>query len=349
MPAPAEPKFHHYVPRFLLQRFACRERKGQHYVAVIDKHTGRRFSPNVASIMGETHFNRIVLKDGSFFSIESFTAHIDDLAAPVVAKVVEARSLAGLDVEERATLCMFVALQMLRGTGMRNMFVDMAAQLRDKMASLYGEEALPDEIAEAPDEDARKHHGIILALQGIQPYSQILSGKHMILMQPPESETYLLGDNPVVLDNAQPQNTFWGNLGLVSEGIEAYLPLAPTLQLGLWCPSVRHRMREHVASARQDSNQIRALSLIGVGGLRARAAAGHAVIEEKVRYGEAVIQAVEAGAPVTATSPNMQRHNALQINTAERFVVAADEDFSFIETVVGSSQHAKRGRRLSAI
>lgn len=346
MPNPAEPKFHHYIPRFILQRFSHRQQRDESYVAVMDKLTGRRFSPNIDGIMGETHFNRIALKNGDYFSLEGFTASIDNIAAPVVAKLVDARSLAGLDNDDRAKLCMSVALQMLRGTGPRNMFVDAVAQLRAKLASVYGEANLPDEVAHLPNEDDRKREGIVLTLQSIEPYSDILLGKDMLLMHPPRGETYLLGDNPVVLDNSGPRHPIFGNLGLVSEGIEIYVPLSPTLQLCFWCPSIRRLMQEHAQSARHVTRQIQALTVLGATDVCVKAIHERATFDAMAQYAESINTAIATGTPFEVPSQCMQRYNSLQVTTAERYVIAADEEFSFVEMVVRSSPHAKRGRRM---
>lgn len=100
------PRYNHYVPRFILDNFAS---NGQ--LSILDKHTLKRFKLPPYRAMGEKDFNNVRVGD-DILSFENRFTFIEDKAAPVIAEVVQRKSLASLGPMDQATL--FVVTQLLR-------------------------------------------------------------------------------------------------------------------------------------------------------------------------------------------------------------------------------------------
>ncbi|MER9965560.1 DUF4238 domain-containing protein [Mesorhizobium sp. M0060] len=83
----SDAKLHHYVPQFMLRRFAIERRPGKYFANVFDKSTGRAFPANIDGLFGETHFNRVNTPFG-VVSVEGNMASIESAAAPVIVTVI---------------------------------------------------------------------------------------------------------------------------------------------------------------------------------------------------------------------------------------------------------------------
>src|ERR1039458_9939768 len=88
------PRFNHYVPKFILENFADNGK-----LSIFDKHTLRQFKLPPYRAMGEKDFTNVRIGD-EVLSFENRFAYIEDQAAPVVAQVVQRRSLAFLNPME---------------------------------------------------------------------------------------------------------------------------------------------------------------------------------------------------------------------------------------------------------
>ena len=105
------PRFNHYVPKFVLENFA-----EDGMLSILDKHTLKQFKLPPYRAMGEKDFTNVRIND-EILSFENKFACIEDQAAPVIAKIVQQRSLAFLDPINEAILHTFVILQLLRSKG----------------------------------------------------------------------------------------------------------------------------------------------------------------------------------------------------------------------------------------
>lgn len=113
------PKYHHYVPRFVLRRFSSDE-TDTGLVHVFDKTTKSRFESTPARAFASNHFYRIdssSTTNGDELTIESHLANAESAVAPII-RDFEATPRR-LDVEAITHVIHFVALQFLRSPGWR--------------------------------------------------------------------------------------------------------------------------------------------------------------------------------------------------------------------------------------
>jgi hypothetical protein len=102
------PRFNHYVPKFILDNFA-----DSGMLSILDKHTLKQFKLPPYRAMGEKDFTNVRFGD-KILSFENKFTSIEDRAAPIIAQIVERRSLAFLDPMDEAILHTFVVVQLLR-------------------------------------------------------------------------------------------------------------------------------------------------------------------------------------------------------------------------------------------
>jgi hypothetical protein len=99
----AEPKSHHYVPRFYLRGFTGE--KGKLFAA--NRPTRHSFRPPPEGVAAENYFNRIDLEGMDKNELEKVLAEFEGEMGPALERVKEAKSLA--EEEDRAHIMNFMA------------------------------------------------------------------------------------------------------------------------------------------------------------------------------------------------------------------------------------------------
>lgn len=102
---------HHYVPQFLLRKFAAVKRN-QYYVHTFDKQTGKVFRPNVRNIASEIGFYDVKL-GSEILTFETKFHGIEDGFKEILEHIVETRSVTSLREEQRQLVSCFAAAQMV--------------------------------------------------------------------------------------------------------------------------------------------------------------------------------------------------------------------------------------------
>lgn len=226
----------HHVPQMLQEAFARPGKGKKSQVHVFDKQSGRAFQTSPENLLKARDFNTFE-QDGTTLCLEDGIGEIEDKAAPVLRRVIAARSLAGLGVAERAILATFAALQRLRGVSMRADMLDVDRQIRDRLRRDGHDPDVIPQLDGGDDPLQVKLTALRLISGQLDAFAQAFAAKIMLLVAAAPGETFLLGDTPVTLANHN-EADLQGNLGLEVEGIEIYLPIAPDLTLAFWCPSL---------------------------------------------------------------------------------------------------------------
>lgn len=137
-----EPRRHHLLPRFYLQRWAVKDR-----VRVIDLERGRNAyetAPERAAI--ETDFYRLPDTDGvSPVYWEAWLSQVEGHAASVF-KALDTDRPGDLDEEQHQWLALFLATQMTRGRKAREKRRAMLAEELTQVLDASGPENLADEL-----------------------------------------------------------------------------------------------------------------------------------------------------------------------------------------------------------
>ncbi len=280
--------------------------------------------------MVQKDFNSIETDRGTL-SLEHFISQIESRAAPIVRRIIDTKAAGALSADDREILFTFVALQFIRGTGHRAQFQDIAGKLRDELER----RGIPPEHnpIRVPDDKAAKLaalHGIATA---IPEFSQHLRSKDIVVFKAPPDHEFIIGDNPVVMDNHR-EFRFGGNLGLAVPGIEIYLPLNAQLTLGLWAPDLVNDIRATIRSARKARDEQLVLRTLGAGTCYQQTVAFTQLLDSKIAYAENLLREVESGGPVLCDVDNMDRFNSMQVVYAERYLASASGRFDLAKRML---------------
>ena len=334
----------HYVPKFILRNFLANGRDPKKdQVHVFSKKDGRGFLTSIDNIMAERRFHDFMSADEIMASFEGVACRLEDEVLPTYRRIIETRSLQRTP-EERESLGLLVAFQMLRTRSGRDWFADLD-QLLDKKLKKLGTSIEQLEGYEPLTEDRLKRNHVEFIRHSLGKFTAIIAAKDMVLMQAPVRRSFYLSDNPVSLNNSFPKTPFHGNLGIGVVGIEIYLPLSADLMLAAWCPSIIRGLREvHAEQMRNISSMVLSPTLMGN---------PHAeeidVLLEKMRgyrdHLSTFFQAIGMGQPILLTSDNMDYNNSMQVSDARRHIVCPQDDFALAREFM--EQHPRSsGRRL---
>lgn len=228
-----ETKKQHYVPRFLLRNFTTSNKKNQLFV--FNKRTGKKFKTSPEQIAHENRFYDFELKNGTV-SLESLFTDIETRTAPIIRKIIENGNLLKITNEEKEYLSIFILYQQGRTKHAFEEFKNnlMRPYLKNilKLISPPPEGINIDDIDVKIDDDFCK----IFVLKSTEiiaiKFHQEISCRDWILFKKAEGTSFIIGDHPVIMDNNISLKPY-GNLGLLSPGVEIYMPLSSEFLLGI--------------------------------------------------------------------------------------------------------------------
>lgn len=226
-------KKQHYVPQFLLRRFASALRKNPKLWA-LDKATGDVRLSSIHDIGHENYFYEHCADDGNRVELEGLMAGIDSIGAQIVSRILTT-GVFQLSLKDFVWLSYFVACQMLRTPMIRNEMEN----LRQMIIYRWGPNVRAGDDQRTVGEYGPKDSKLssLLAIQNVPEFAKILQTKVWTLSEAPSGNPFVIGDNPVTRHNMIDR---WprGNLGLNNKGIELYLPLSPTYCIHIICPDL---------------------------------------------------------------------------------------------------------------
>lgn len=333
----------HYVPKLILRNFLSNEAKEQ--VTVFDKKTGKTFTPNIAGIMAERRFHDFQVSEEYIASFEQTAGRVEDAILPTYRRILKERRL-NHSAEEQAHLAMLVAFQFLRTRRQRDRFVEMEEMISAKLTQLGGK--LEDlEGYEPLTEDRLKHQHTSFIVDAIKEFTNLIGGKHMMLISAAPGRDFYISDNPVVLYNDQDFGPN-GNLGLGVRGIQIHLPLSHDLMLACLCPTILNGAIEQLD---KNLNEVRAalLPLVMEGRITGEQMREQvAIIEEKGSRIRGWWQRYMDGVADEASDENMDFYNSLQLSQSRQFVISKNEDFVLANRFIADfPSHKPAGLRIS--
>lgn len=248
-------KRHHYVPRFLVARFASPP-SARGTLLQLDRGTGRvlRTSPSNAAVIGRYYDFTTGGDEFPPDGAENLLGVVEGAAAPLVRRLAAPGST--LRDDERLTMALFVALLFLRVPAQREwlrlideragrkLVRDIAKQsevFRDAMQAI-GETSDPPEI-----EENRRQLLASLSHGGIEfeapPERQIammfelaldlawdIAAMSWVVLRAPDSRRFVLGDSPVTMYDPKLKGPR-GNALCSSPEAETVVPLDPAFAL----------------------------------------------------------------------------------------------------------------------
>jgi len=311
------PEVQHYVPRFLLRRFATQDQ-----VYVFDKHHDRSFVSNVRNLAGESGFYDFE-HSGNTLSLEPALQSIEDATAPIIVEICRRAEMGFLTTPERSALALFAAIQLLRVRSIRESMDAVTHQLREHLRALGAD---PDTVPQLQDpEGTGTRLGSIAALLDARELVPHFLDKHWLLFQAAPDEHFYIGDSPIARHNELNTNPLRGTLGVAVPGIEIYLPIDPRFTIGFMCPTIR---------AMYDDTYQKSLRIKVDTGVE---------LPFHDHVG-AIRDGFNLGFPVVISSEHVKRLNSLQVIEAARFVMAAKMEFGLAQRMVSEHPELRTAR-----
>lgn len=309
-------KVQHYVPRFVLKQFSTGKK---HKLFAFDKRSDNVFSTNIKNVAAESRFYDFEV-GGHEVTIEPGLERIESRAKPVIASLLDADSIAGLDHEDRALLSLFLAVQFLRTKWFREQFREMPRQLEGALRKKLGQDADLSAIAHlmrVPDDNELVLHTYRFLRNHAEELAKRFADKVWVLLATDGRHPFMIGDHPIGLQNQVDTGPF-GNLGIGVKGIEIYMPLTPRRALAMWCPSILATLR------------------------------GQAQLYGRASNADEIVRVVESSSALWYSPESVINFNSLQIAHSERFVFSSTGNFSLATQMLAAYPTLRTGPRSSA-
>jgi Protein of unknown function (DUF4238) len=326
------PRYNHIVPKFILENFADNGK-----LSIFDKHTLRQFKLPTYRAMGEKDFNNVHI-DGGVLSFEHKFTHIEDQAAPIIAQIVQQKSLALLSPMDQAVLHTFVVVQLLRSKRRR---LDQAA-IGAEIKKRWPEADLNPLKEKMANEEFEKFFALNATFSKLDQFASTLVSKHSYLMIKDCSGALYISDNPMVMHNSKQYGPY-GNIGLAVPHIEIYYPLSHEIVLAYTCPLTMREMEENLKTSESRVNSHFGRMFMSPKGLSVAdrlkiEQCRKEIREEKDRY--ALIKNERL---VPMNSENLLFLNSLQVLNSFRYLACQKNDFHFATTALRERPHWKEG------
>jgi hypothetical protein len=334
----------HFVPKnALLKNFAGRRRDGKLYV--FDKHASRaiRHATSISNIAAQRRFNEAQTEQG-IVSLEAPLTFIEDAAAPVIERLVAMESLAEIDEEDAGVLALFVAIQFIRVPRIR----EAQRQLRQGLVDI-AKKVMPHaknipELEKELQNEAIKLAGLAHIAEASSEYARILLRHQWLLMKAPPECAFWISDCPVVLHNDRDFGPY-GNLGIALPAIQIYMPISPTLSLGIWEAGVIEDRLTQIEKMRRQYNQLKLKKLLATpqpddGILEAS-------YELALKKHASTKACMDNGLPIAMDEEQVVFMNYLQYKWSTRFIFSNNPDFSLAHGIAKSHPNLKSGIALT--
>ncbi|MDP2684737.1 MAG: DUF4238 domain-containing protein [bacterium] len=222
-------KAQHFVPQFYLKNFAIKNSES-FFINCFNKHDKKIFYTNIKNVANEIGYYNIVTDEESVITIEPILSNLESISKESLDKLISTESIAALADKDKNTIAIFVALQMLR-TPENELIIE---QVRQGAINRFPELEKNLKKLSKREKKTMLTQGII---NSIQLYSNILFDKKWVLLQNFTKYNFWTSDNPVYRYN-KPTSGFYGNLGLLSSGIQIIFPITSKLLLLILDPEV---------------------------------------------------------------------------------------------------------------
>lgn len=219
------PKNQHYVPRFLLKRFAIDSSGNVH---CFNKKTKQENKKNIKSAASESYFYDLVPGE-SRYSFEDIFGTIENSASLVIQKVLESRTVRYLSAAERESIATFIVAQYIRTKGMRQKIKSFDENLKSQFEQRGIDISRINNYKPFSSDEEVKQFSLY-NLKSIEKLVPSVLNKKWFLVS--SNNDFWISDNPVVLYNNMWKSEFRGNIGFEVSGIEIYLPLSPNMLIG---------------------------------------------------------------------------------------------------------------------
>lgn len=236
-------KKQHYVPQFLLNYFTNED----NLIWCYDKQWKKIRQKGVGGVAFEEYFydKQPGQKDGS---LEYVYQQTETIAAAIIQKIVDTRTLSCITLDEKEALAMFIVFQLNRTKIALKEIEDFQGQFWQPIK----------EFAESTGAKLDSEPGLakdlwLDSISNTEKYTEIIMKKGWSLAG--SGGEFYTSDHPVVKSNFKNRalSGIRGILGLDSDGIEIYFPLTPSLLLCIQCEKSYQVLNENVTQYRPEN------------------------------------------------------------------------------------------------
>jgi hypothetical protein len=241
-------KIQHYVPRLYLRNFSV-VNKGKCSIFCFDKVKEKVFCVKIENIAVEKYFYDT--DKGKNQIIEKMLGRLESIFNAAYGKLLQTEDLGSLSIMEKAAIAYFVAMQDLRTREFREFFKDMTSQLKEKLSGYKMTAAFKKQLETIQGEEAAKAMQLKFMVRNADWYAKIVGAMKWMLLVNETKLPYWTSDHPIDRHNDIDQSPY-GNLGLLSKGIQIYFPLSTKISL-LFCDPVLFRVLPEKVSVKEEN------------------------------------------------------------------------------------------------
>jgi hypothetical protein len=241
-------KIQHYVPRLYLRNFSV-VNKGKCSLFCFDKVKEKVFSVRIENIASEKYFYDT--DKGKNQIVERMLGRLESIFNAAYSKLLRTEDIGSLSLRERAAIAYFVAIQDLRTREFREFFKDMAKQLKEKLSGYKMTEGFKKQLETMQGEKAAKAMQLKFMVSNADWYAKIVAAMKWMLLVNETKLPFWTSDQPINRHNDIDQSPY-GNLGLLSKGIQIYFPLSTKISL-LFCDPILFKMLPKKVSVKEEN------------------------------------------------------------------------------------------------
>lgn len=311
------PDRHHYVPQLLLRNFAVNDK-----IWLFDKCNDKSFKTNIKNAFVEGDYNTVV---GEHFNLEAeqIFCRAEDVAAPVLKKILAAESVKTLSEDERATLATFVTIQHLRSKQSRRTF----ELIREYMQSHFPgipQSDYPTDVFSPTELD--KYASLDFLVKNLAQLTNLVAEKDLLLVEIKCRGSFWISDHPVILHNDNPRG-YEGNTGLGVQGIQIYMPISPQFAIAFFCPTLAEELERGMKKISEVRSSRFSLHFAS-GTFSEKISFELAHMNEQKRKVQLHLNAIRDDQKVYFNDQNLLFLNSHQVLSAFRFLAAATDEFA---------------------
>lgn len=215
-------KNQHYVPQFLLRNFSS-DIEGKFIWAYDrdEKFQNQIKNKAIRKVASEEFFYDQI-RNNAFGSYEYMLQKVEDKTAPIIAKIIDKKTIRDISDQDRNTLSEFILFQFFRTK----------KQLKE---TDDWENAFIEKLREWKIErkEINSKHTWFSQLNNAEIYRELFTQKVWQLCE--SNDSFFISDNPVTKQNDTIKSRFRGILGFNSPGVEFFLPLSSSFTLCMYC------------------------------------------------------------------------------------------------------------------
>ena len=215
-------KNQHYVPQFLLRNFSIDKEEKFIWAYDRDERFQNQIKKKAIRKVASEKFFYDQIKNNEFGSYEYMLQKIEDKTAPIIARIIDRKSIRDISEQDRSTLSDFILFQLFRTKKQlketddwKNAFIDKLREWKIEIEEINSKQTWFSELNKA----------VI--------YRELFTKKVWQLCE--SNDSFYISDNPVTRQNDTIKSKFRSTLGFDSPGVEFYFPLSSSFTLCLYC------------------------------------------------------------------------------------------------------------------